>query len=145
MFAASDARWRGKAARADNTHSDEDMRHVAQMAFTLRAAGLHPYPSKENGEKRPDGPWERYQKEMQSVLELQRLYERGRYSVGVITGVTTGRTINTPDGPVPLKLESLDFDHWEKFLEYGDLAYQAELGPLFDRVKQGWSERTPRP
>ena len=107
---------------------------AAQAAYT---AGLSVVPPKEDGSKRPIGPWEEYQRERASPDQMAAWF-RGDdrcHGLGAVLGKVSGN------------LEMLEFEGqavksgvWAEFCA---LATLEGVGELIDRITDGYLEDTP--
>jgi len=96
-------------------------------------AGLAVMPPKQDGSKRPyPGSWTEYQQRTPTPSEL-----RGWYRAGSLTG------IGAICGAISGNLELFEFDCFETYLAFGELAEATGLQELVHRVRDGYSERTP--
>ena len=105
----------------------------AIRAAAIRAyeAGLCVVPPYEDGTKRPDGSWKQWQSKRPSQAQMQAWYGE-RQGIGLLTGAVSGN------------LECFEFDDSASQYEpLKQLAAQAGLASLIERIEQGYSERTP--
>jgi hypothetical protein len=103
-----------------------------ETALAAHEAGLCVLPPREDGSKAPDTTeWTSRQQRRSTREEIGGWYANGRTGVGFITGAVSD------------DLEALDFDERETYLQYRALAEAAGLGPVLDRVREGYLEETP--
>jgi putative DNA primase/helicase len=105
---------------------------VGQVARAALAAGISVVPPKEDGTKRPDGQWKRYQVDRASADQLELWYQsrQPKTGLGFVTGSVSGG----------LELFELDADFYSEFRATADAV---GLGPLLDRIEAGYLERSP--
>lgn len=102
-------------------------RDVALLALDL---GLSPGHPKQDGSKKPDGPWKEYQTSPASRETVESWYDRhGRTGVGLFTGYAN--------------LELFEFDCAETYERFKAVAVELGIGDLVDRIEAGYLERTP--
>jgi hypothetical protein len=101
-------------------------RNTALLALDL---GLSPGVPKEDGTKRPDGPWKRLQTAPASRQEVIDWYLEGRTGNGLFTGYG--------------QLECLEFDDFATYERFREAAIVFGLGSLIDRIESGYCESTP--
>ena len=107
---------------------------VREAALAAHAAGLCVVPPREDGSKRPVGPWKRYMRARPGPAELDRWYGP-RLGIGLVCGRVSGG------------LELLEFEGravaaglLESFI---DAAIAAGFSPLVERIRAGYEEWTP--
>src|SRR4051812_32511406 len=109
--------------------TERTMLDVALDALEHRFAVV---PPKEDGTKRPDGEWKRYQTQLPTEDDVRAWYSSGRTGLGVVTGAVSGN------------LEMLEFEGRaveENVTEvFADLAAAAGLTDLVDRINAGYCE-----
>ncbi len=107
---------------------------VREAALAAHAAGLCVVPPREDGSKRPIGPWKRYMRARPTPAELDAWYGPS-LGIGLVCGTISGG------------LELLEFEGRavaEGLLEsFIDAAIAAGLGPLVERIRAGYEEWTP--
>ena len=107
---------------------------VREAALAAHAAGLCVVPPREDGSKRPIGPWKRYMPARPTPAQLDRWYGP-RLGIGLVCGAISGG------------LEMLEFEGRavaEGLLEsFIDAAIAAGFGPLVERIRAGYEEWTP--
>ncbi|WP_422931374.1 bifunctional DNA primase/polymerase [Singulisphaera sp. PoT] len=103
---------------------------VADTAMAAIAAGISVVPPSEDGTKRPQGAWKRFQRELASPAQIQAWYP-GSYGVGFVTGAVSGG------------LELLEFDDRATYESYLERATEAGLGELVERIEGGYLESSP--
>lgn len=102
---------------------------VAAAAWAARGAGISVVPPMEDGTKRPDGAWKRYQVTPATDDQVRTWY--GRHTgLGFVTGAVSGG----------LQLFELDADF---YAEFKATAQAVGLGPLLERIEAGYLERSP--
>lgn len=101
------------------------------VARSYYEAGLAVMPPKMDGSKTPYVPWAPYQERRPTPKELKLWYARGLTGVGTICGAVSGN------------LELFEFDWYDTYLAFVELAEQAGLGELVTRIKDGYCESTP--
>ena len=94
-------------------------------------AGICLVPPREDGSKRPDGDWKQYQRRKPTSDELAGWFGNGRTGLGGVMGAISGN------------LELFEFDNLDTYRDFKAAAVAADLGPLIERVEQGYSETTP--
>jgi hypothetical protein len=123
-------RWRQQAK-----HSEV----VIAAAFSAHDAGLHPFPPKEDGTKKPDAhSWTELQT---NRIDRADISDKFAFRSGL--GIFTGHTF-TESGEIDIGLECLEFDcaeTFERFLQ--DAQEDADLMSIVNRVRNGFEERTP--
>ena len=107
---------------------------VREAVLAAHAAGLCVVPPREDGSKRPIGPWKRYMRVRPTLEELDRWYG-SHTGIGLVCGATSGG------------LELLEFEgravlagRSGAFLR---LATETGLAELVERIRAGYQERTP--
>jgi hypothetical protein len=108
---------------------------IAVAAQSAYAAGLCIVPPKEDGSKMPIGPWKDYQKVRPSQEQVTAWYANGRSGLGIVTGHVSG----------DLELFEFEGRAVEEGLlsDYEKAAQESGLGPLLERVRLGWTDRSP--
>lgn len=109
------------AARDSHTCRD-----TALLALDLGLSAGYP---KQDGSKRPDGPWKRYQTAPASRSDVDQWYCRGATGVGLFTGYGN--------------LELLEFDDWPTYERFKEVAEAFGLGGLVEHIEDGYLETTP--
>lgn len=109
---------------------------MLDVALDALAHGLAPVPPAEDGSKRPGvGAWKTYQQTAPTEDVVRGWYANGRTGIGIITGHVSGN------------LEMLEFEGRaiEENIadQFADLAAQAGLTALVDRINAGYCETTP--
>jgi hypothetical protein len=113
------------------------------MSYTVNDAvnlavesGLCVVPPVENGDKKPDGSWKRYQSERPSPAQLARWYQHdGRAGIGIVCGKVSG-------GLEMLELEGRAYV--EGIAEqFNTAAIETGLGDVLARIQAGYCETTP--
>ena len=108
---------------------------VRDAALAALDAGLSVVPPREDGTKAPQGLWNRYQGKLPSEDQVRAWYANGRTGLGVVCGAVSGG------------LEFLEFEGRAVAVgldqRFWDLCEAAGLKDLLDRVRNGYSERTP--
>ncbi len=105
---------------------------IPGAARAAHNAGLCVLPVKENGEKRPDVPsWTEYQRRQSTPQELGTWFSNGRTGYGAVTG------------RISRNLEMFEFDNPDTYQTFKATAGAVDLGPLVERIEQGYSELTP--
>jgi hypothetical protein len=75
--------------------------------------------------------WAHWRHQPPSVEQLRRWYQRGRSGIGALTGAVSGN------------LELLEFDDYDTYLVFKELAAATGLGELVERIEAGYCEQTP--
>lgn len=122
---------------------------IRETALEAHAARVACLPASEDGTKTPDvGRWREYTERQPTPDELGEWFPKGgtRTGIGLVMGWVSG--FNPPpeagdDLPPRSGLECIDFDDREWLHAYHDLAGDAGLGELWDRVREGYTETTP--
>ena len=111
------------------------MTSPAEAALTAYSSGLCVVPPREDGSKRPDGRWLDYQQARPPEAQVRQWYANGRHGLGLLCGAVSG-------GLEMLELEGRAVEEglWKELCER---AVATGLGPLLDRIVNGYSERTP--
>lgn len=105
------------------------IRHpVFETARLALATGMHPIPILMNGTKAPALRWAQYQKRQATEAEVEHWFRDGEHALGLVMG---------------RDVECVDFDSPEAFDEFTNLAHACELGELWDRIRDGYTEQTP--
>lgn len=105
---------------------------LLSLAFLWRQHGFSCVPVAEDGSKRPDLlTWKTYQERLPTIEELTQWFPPHRTGIGIITGAISGNA------------EVLDFDQWDVYQSFCERAHLEQLGPLLDRVRAGYEERSP--
>jgi hypothetical protein len=98
-------------------------------------AGICVVPPAEDGTKRPDGDWKRYQENRPDGPQLRAWFDRGRDGMGFICGRVSGG------------LEMLEFEgravEAGTLIAFEEAAQAVGLGELLERIAQGYMEATP--
>jgi putative DNA primase/helicase len=101
-----------------------------EIALKALDSGLSPGLPTEDGLKKPDGQWKRYQKTPATREEVIAWYRRGR----------TGNAIFTGYGNV----EALEWDaKGEMFAPFLEAAAALGIGDLVERIRDGYEEESP--
>ncbi len=107
-------------------------RRYANLAVTN---GISVVPPRDNGTKRPIGAWKEYQHRLPTDDELDRWYTNPHTGIGVITGHISGN------------LEMLEFEGRAirdgLYADWAELIHAAGLADLWQRIEDGYWERTP--
>lgn len=113
-----------------------DKAAVSDAARAAHAAGLCVIPAKEDGSKRPDGTWKRYQTERPTEAQIEHWYDwNDRSGVGLLCGaISGGLEMFEFEGRA---VEAGFFDRWI------GACTAAGLDDLLDRVLEGYQEHTP--
>lgn len=115
--------------------TSQDTPTLLDLALDALDHGFSVVPPKEDGTKRPDGPWTEYQQRLPTEDELRAWYANERHGIGVVCGTVSGN------------LEMLEFEgravDADIHDEYANLAAEAGLTELVDRVFHGYCEWTP--
>lgn len=112
---------------------------AAEEAF---AAGFSIGVARQDGSKRPDGPWKEFQERRITPEEFDSFWP-GRESLGIFTGAISGG-VETIGGEILGGVECLEFDDGETFDAFVRAADAADLGPLVAMVAAAWRDDTPR-
>lgn len=98
-------------------------------------AGICVVPPAEDGSKRPDGDWKRYQQQRPDARQIGAWFEHGRDGIGFICGKVSGG------------LEMLEFEGRAvadgMLTAYEEAAQAAGIGDVLERIAQGYMEATP--
>jgi hypothetical protein len=107
---------------------------VQGTALRAIGAGISVVQVREDGSKRPAlSSWQEFQKRRPSPDEVRAWWAaRARGGVALVCGDVSGG------------LEALDFDQRDAFADFMQLCLAAGLGDLFQRVADGYHERSPR-
>ncbi len=62
---------------------------IRHLAYQLLDLGFCVMPPKEDGSKRPDGPWKDFQTRLPTREEVDSWYQRDRSGVGIIGGAVS--------------------------------------------------------
>lgn len=107
----------------------------AETARAAVANGISVVPPRDNGTKRPIGTWKEYQQRLPTTDELDRWYTNPNTGIGLVCGQVSGN------------LEMLEFEGRAVrdglYAEFVELAHAAGLGDLWQRIEDGYFERTP--
>jgi hypothetical protein len=111
-------------------------RDVRQAAILALGQGISVFPPREDGSKAPDGVWAHYQKRLPTLDDIHRWFgtkgEPKHHGMGAICGGVSGN------------LETLEFDRLGMAYEaFKQAARALGLGPLVDRLENGYCERSP--
>ena len=102
------------------------------MALDFLDMGLCPMPPKQDGSKAPyASTWKQFEKRPPTTREVMGWYRAPLTGIGTITGAVAGN------------LELFEFDDLDTYLAFCEVAVEAGLVDLVERVKGGYSERTP--
>ncbi len=102
--------------------------HLA-TALKALAVELSPALPTEDGLKKPDGPWKRYQTTPATEAEVRSWYRSRRTGNGLVTGYGN--------------LECLEFDDHLIYERFREAANKLGFGDLITRIETGYSEATP--
>lgn len=105
-----------------------DVLSTARIGLSL---GLSVVPVKADGTKAPAVFWAWLQYEPMYSENVSKVFRPG-YGLALIGGNVSGN------------LEVIDFDTWDTYLAFEELARASGSGELLDRMKNGYFERTPR-
>ncbi|HKP51503.1 MAG TPA: bifunctional DNA primase/polymerase [Chloroflexia bacterium] len=94
-------------------------------------AGICIVPPLEDGSKQPEGEWKQYQSARPPRDKVLEWYADGRCGVGFIGGLVSGG------------LTLLEFDDYQAYGQYKQLALEVGLGGLIGKIEDGYLERTP--
>lgn len=113
-----------------------DHKQVKNACLVALTAGFCVVPPAQDGSKRPmpgkSGLWGKYQTKRATARELASWYKNStRTGIGLVCGAVSGN------------LECLDFDERVIWEQYRGAAEAVGLGPLLQRVMQGYCEYTP--
>lgn len=100
-------------------------------ALAASRAGFSVLPPKEDGSKQPLDAWKQYQETPASEAVIRNWYAGRRTGIGAVMG------------PVSRNTELFEFDDAGTFVKFMEVASAAGLRPLVERIKSGYSERTP--
>ncbi len=104
---------------------------IGVVARSALAAGISLVPPAEDGSKRPDGAWKRFQTALPTLDQVDRWYSKQkRTGLGFVTG-------SVSEG-----LELFEFDA-DLFAEFKEAADAVGLGPLLEKIESGYLERSP--
>ncbi len=111
---------------------------MLRAALAWWDAGCSVIPVKQNGDKRPEGTWDRYQRTRASREEVETWYRNGRTGIGAVCGQVSGN----------LEMTELEGRFVTEALGgyIGNLAgimEPAGLGELWDRLWNGYVEQSP--
>jgi AAA domain/Bifunctional DNA primase/polymerase, N-terminal len=109
---------------------------ILGAALAAHAAGLCVVPPKEDGSKRPDGLWQRYQSERPSEAQIRQQWGSGdRSGLGLVCGGVSG-------GLEMLELEgcAIAEGYSEKFI---DGCRSVGIYGVVERIRDGYCETTP--
>jgi P4 family phage/plasmid primase-like protien len=115
---------------------------VRTAALAGYAAGLSIVPIKEDGSKRPDGPWKEQQTNRLPLDQIKLLFGNGRTGVGAIMGQVSGG-VEREDGEVVGGTEMFEAETERDYIRLKLAAQALGLGEVIDRIEAGCSERTP--
>ena len=102
------------------------------MALDFLDMGLCPMPPKQDGSKRPYvGEWKDYEHRLPTSREIMGWYRSELTGIGTVCGEVAGN------------LELFEFDDLDTYLAFCEVAVEAGMAGLVERVKGGYSERTP--
>lgn len=105
---------------------------MLNVAHQYHDAGLVVVPPRQDGTKAPYlETWKRYQHERPGPSEIRKWYANGRTGIGTVCGAVAGN------------LELFEFDWYDTYVAFGDLAQKVGLGELVERIRNGYAERTP--
>lgn len=110
------------------------MNPLLQTALEFAAAGISAVPVAADGSKRPAGEWKQYQQQRATEPELYGWFADGRpLGVGLITGAVSGN----------LEMTEVEGAAAHHLPELAELATQAGIGDLWNRLLDGWLEVSP--
>src|SRR5215510_7112511 len=104
---------------------------ILNAARTCRSLGLSIIPIRADGSKAASVYWEWLQHELMFSENIAKVFQP-HDGLALICGKVSGN------------LEVLDFDNWEIYLSFLELARATGHGELVDRLRAGYEERTPR-
>lgn len=101
-------------------------------ALAAYEAGFSVLPPEQDGSKKPlAGAWRRFQTKRASLELIHSWYENGRTGVGAVMGDISGN------------VELFEFDDGAAFIAFMEAARATGLGGVVERIRLGYSERTP--
>ena len=103
---------------------------LLKAAHEANRAGISVIPIKADGSKEPRGRWKAQQNQCADLKQINAWFGTGG-GLGIVCGAVSG------------KLEFLDFDTHDIFDDFVELAEQVGLGPVVDRIRRGYDERSP--
>lgn len=105
--------------------------HLA--ALEAREAGFSTVPIIPDGSKRPAVRWKEYQARFPRIEEINEWYSRQPASgLAIVAGEISGNA------------EFSDFDSREFYQTFRDTAFKVGLGPVVERIEEGFLEYSPR-
>lgn len=133
--------WETRAANETGNSGDTrilqaDKPPALKAALTFLAQGISVVPARSDGSKAPAGPWKEYQERRAAEQELYAWFggERPQYTaIGVVTGPVSGN----------LELAEIEGRAAHEMHALQELAYNTGLKGLWDRLCNGWLERSP--
>jgi hypothetical protein len=111
--------------------SNGSLREPSAFDIALNAVdlGFSPVPPREDGSKRPQSTWKRYQTTPATRQEVRAWFKGNRSGIGLVTGYNG--------------LECFEFDCPETYQRYLAAAAAVDLGGLVAKVRAGYEEKTP--
>lgn len=107
-------------------------RECYSVAVRAIEAGISVVPPLEDGTKRPDGSWKRWQQERPDRDQLRTWYKHdGHTGIGYVCGTVSGG------------LEMLEAESLEVYERFRVLVTDNGLGDVLEQVERGYMERTP--
>lgn len=105
---------------------------MVDLARAYDEAGLTVVPPKQDGTKRPyPGSWDQFQCDRPTPKQIKEWYSHNLTGIGTVCGAVSGN------------LELFEFDWYDTYVAFGELAVATGHGQLIDRIKNGYTERTP--
>ena len=108
---------------------------VLKTALEFYSSGISVIPAKVDGSKAPLGAWKNYQDNLPTLEEIVGWFGKGHQGIGVVTGAISGN------------LEMLELEGRavadKLHIRARDIAHDTGLGQLWDRLNNGYCERTP--
>jgi hypothetical protein len=104
---------------------------VEVAALRAHDAGISVITAREDGSKQPCFAWKPYQKNPPSRSEVEQWFGYGWPGLMFVTGKVSGN------------LECFEFDDAETYERFKEAAGETGLGPLVERIEQGYAEQTP--
>lgn len=109
------------------------MTTTLETALELHQAGMSVVPVMADGSKRPAGPWKRYQQIRATEQEIREWFSTGNAGLGVVTGKASDS----------LELLEVEGRAAHQITHLQDLAKTTGLGPLWEKITDGWFELSP--
>lgn len=105
---------------------------VYDAAHAALEAGISIVPILANGTKKPFGAWKGFQATRPTTEQVERWFQDpSPLGLGFVCGAVSGN------------LEMLEFEQYEVYFAFRERARAAGLGPLIERLDNGYSERSP--